>query len=145
MFARGHLVHDQFAHGGSLRILNVVDDVTRECLAAIADTSISDKRGARELTAIITRQGKPTVIASHHGTEFTSNAILTWAEKHRIDGHYIVPGQADAEQLHRVIQWPHARRVAETRRCSSISAMPAQLSERGLPTTTLHRNTHLSM
>lgn len=33
-------VHDQFACGRRFRILNVVDDVTRECLAAIPDTSI---------------------------------------------------------------------------------------------------------
>jgi len=31
-------VHDQFACGRRFRVLNVVDDVTRECLAAIADT-----------------------------------------------------------------------------------------------------------
>jgi hypothetical protein len=37
-------VHDQFASGRRFRILNVVDDVTRECLAAIPDTSISGRR-----------------------------------------------------------------------------------------------------
>jgi putative transposase len=67
--------HDQFAQGRRFRILNVVDDVTRECLAAIPDTSISGKRVARELTAVIERRGKPAVIVSDRGTEFTSNAI----------------------------------------------------------------------
>ena len=43
-------VHDQLACGRRFRILNVVDDVTKECLAAVADTSISGKRVARELT-----------------------------------------------------------------------------------------------
>ena len=42
-------VHDQLACGRRLRILNIVDDVTRECLAAIPDTSISGRRVAREL------------------------------------------------------------------------------------------------
>ncbi len=86
-------VHDQFVHGRRFRILNVVDDVTRECLAAIPDTSISGRRVARELTAIIERRGKPGFIASDHGTEFTSNAMLAWAEEHRIDWHYIAPGK----------------------------------------------------
>jgi hypothetical protein len=45
-------VHDQFASGRRFRILNVVDGVTRECLAAIPDTSISGRRVARELTGI---------------------------------------------------------------------------------------------
>ncbi len=70
-------VHDQFAYGRRFRILNIVDDVTRECLAAIPDTSISGKRVARELTALIARRGKPGMIVSDNGTEFTSNAILT--------------------------------------------------------------------
>ena len=34
-------VHDQFAQGRRFRILNIVDDVTRVCLATIPDTSIS--------------------------------------------------------------------------------------------------------
>ncbi len=43
-------VHDQLACGRRFRILNVVDDATRECLLAVADTSISGKRVARKLT-----------------------------------------------------------------------------------------------
>ena len=39
-------VHDQFAGGRRFRILNVIDDVTRERLAAIPDTSISGRRVA---------------------------------------------------------------------------------------------------
>lgn len=69
-------VHDQFACGRRFRVLNIVDDVTRECLAAIPDTSISGRRVARELTDLISRRGKPGMIVSDHGTEFTSNAIL---------------------------------------------------------------------
>ena len=86
-------VHDQLAPGRRFRILNVVDDVTRECLAAIPDTSISGKRVARELTAVITRRGKPQMIVSDNGSEFTSNAILSWATEHRVEWHYIAPGK----------------------------------------------------
>jgi putative transposase len=82
-------VHDQFACGRRFRILNVVDDVTRECLAAIPDTSISGHRVVRELTALIESRGKPGMIVSDNGTEFTSNAMLTWAEQHIIDWHFI--------------------------------------------------------
>jgi len=86
-------VHDQFACGRRFRILNVVDDVTRECLAAVPDTSISGKRVARELTTLIERRGKPGMIVSDHGTELTSNAILAWCAEHRVDLHYIAPGK----------------------------------------------------
>jgi transposase InsO family protein len=86
-------VHDQFTHGRRFRILNIVDDVTRECLAAIPDTSIAGKRVARELTAIISVRGKPQMIVSDNGTEFTSNAMLGWAKDNRIDWHFIAPGK----------------------------------------------------
>ena len=72
-------VHDQLACGRRLRILNIVDDVTRECLAAILDTSISGRRVARELAALVQRRGKPGMIVSDNGTEFTSNAMFAWA------------------------------------------------------------------
>ena len=86
-------VHDQFANGRRFRVLNVVDDVTRECLAAIPDTSISGARVARELTAVVAARGKPGMIVSDNGTEFTSTAILSWAAEYRIDWHYIQPGK----------------------------------------------------
>lgn len=86
-------VHDQFACGRRFRILNIVDDVTRECLAAIPDTSISGRRVARELTVLIERRGKPGMIVSDHGTEFTSNAMLAWAQDNRITWHFIAPGK----------------------------------------------------
>lgn len=86
-------VHDQFACGRRFRILNIVDDVTRECLAAIPDTSISGRRVARELTALIERRGKPGMIVSDHGTEFTSNAMLAWTHAHHITWHFIAPGK----------------------------------------------------
>jgi transposase InsO family protein len=86
-------VHDQLACGRRFRILNVIDDVTKECLAAVADTSISGKRVARELTALVARRGRPTMVVSDHGTEFTSNAMLGWTSEHRIAWHFIAPGK----------------------------------------------------
>jgi putative transposase len=86
-------VHDQFASGRRFRILNIVDDVTRECLAAIPDTSISGRRVARELTALIKRRGKPGMIVSDNGTEFTSNAMFAWAQDNRVAWHFIAPGK----------------------------------------------------
>lgn len=86
-------VHDQLATGRRFRILNVIDDVTKECLAAVADTSISGRRVARELSALIARRGKPGVIVSDHGTEFTSNAMLSWCEEAGVAWHFIAPGK----------------------------------------------------
>ncbi len=54
----------------------MIDDATKECLAAAVDTLISGRRVARELTMSIERHGKPGLIVSDHGTEFNSNAML---------------------------------------------------------------------
>lgn len=86
-------VHDQLANGRRFRILNIVDDVTRECLAAVPDVSISGVRIARELTAIIARRGTPGMIVSDNGTELTSNAILSWSAEMHVEWHYIMPGK----------------------------------------------------
>lgn len=53
----------------------MVDDVTRECLAAIPDTSILGCRVAWDLMALIECRGKPGMIVSDCGTALTSNAI----------------------------------------------------------------------
>ena len=86
-------VYDRLACGRRFRILNVVDDATRECLLAIADTSISGKRVVRELTALVARRGRPRMILSDNGTEFTSNAVLAWCETEGVAWHYIAPGK----------------------------------------------------
>jgi putative transposase len=65
-------VHDQLACGRGFRILNVVDDATRECLLAVADTSISGKRVVRELMTLVARRvagperSCPTTAPSSH-------------------------------------------------------------------------------
>jgi putative transposase len=86
-------VSDQFVCGRRFRILAVFDDCTRECLAAIADTSLSGLRVARELDRLIATRGKPKSIVSDNGTELTSNAILFWTAKASVDWHYIDPGK----------------------------------------------------
>ena len=84
---------DAFTDGRRFRILAIVDDFTRECLALIADTSLSGLRVARELDALIAIRGRPTMIVSDNGTELTSMAILRWSQEQQIEWHYIAPGK----------------------------------------------------
>jgi putative transposase len=86
-------VSDQLTDGRRFRILTVVDDCTRECLALVADTSLSGTRVARELDRLVIDRGKPKMVVSDNGSEFTSNAILTWADQSRVAWHYIAPGK----------------------------------------------------
>jgi len=86
-------VSDQFTDCRRFRILTVIDDCTRECIALVADTSLSGRRVARELNQLMLQRGAPKMVVSDNGTEFTSNAILTWADGAKVEWHYIAPGK----------------------------------------------------
>lgn len=96
-------VSDSFGASRKFRILAVIDDFCRENLCLMADTSISGARVARELDAVVRVYGKPACIVSElplsaigpsdngDGTEFTSRAILKWADQNEVPWHYIDP------------------------------------------------------
>ena len=86
-------VADALADGRRFRILAVVDDFSRECLALVVDTSLSGVRVARELDRIVELRGRPRMLASDNGTELTSNAILRWQQERGVGWHYIAPGK----------------------------------------------------
>ena len=102
-----------------IRIFNVIDDVTKECLAAVVDTSISGRRVAWELTALIARRGKPDLIVSDHGTEFTSNAMPAWSEDAGVPWHVIAPGKPMRDTASARPSIQRCGTSFRTRRCSS--------------------------
>lgn len=77
-------VSDQLTESRCFRITTAVDDCTRECLVLIADTSLSCARVARELATLFEVRGKPATVVSDNGSEFTPNAILTFADDRMI-------------------------------------------------------------
>jgi putative transposase len=80
-------VSDVLADGRRFRVLVIVDDFTRECLALVVDTSISGRRVARELDAIVAARAKPLMIVSDNGAELTSHAILRWQQECGVRWH----------------------------------------------------------
>jgi len=85
-------VSDTLADGRRFRVLCVLDDFSRECLAAVVDTSLGGARVVRELESVVNQRGWPHTIVSDNGTELTSNAVLRWAAE-RVSWHYIQPGK----------------------------------------------------
>ncbi len=81
------------ADGRRFRVLVIVDDFTRECLALVVDTSLSGARVARELDHLAEQRGLPLMIVSDNGTELTSRAMLVWQEDRGVEWHYIAPGK----------------------------------------------------
>lgn len=84
---------DALSDGRRFRVLNVMDQCSRECLTLAADTSIGGARIVRELDRLVDRYGKPLCIVSDNGTEFTSKAVLAWTQERHIEWHYITPGK----------------------------------------------------
>jgi putative transposase len=92
-------VSDTLVDGQRFRILCVIDDFSRECLATVVDNSISGHRVARELDAIAERRGYPLMVVSDNGTELTSNAMLKWQQDRGVEWHYIAPGKPHSQRL----------------------------------------------
>jgi putative transposase len=85
-------VSDTLSDGRRFRILCVVDDFSRECLATVVDTSLGGVRVVRELERLATERVVPQEVVSDNGTELTSGAVLRWATG-RLAWHYIEPGK----------------------------------------------------
>lgn len=84
-------VSDQLANGRRFRVLNVVDDYSRECVLQIVDFSISGQRVAHELDRLTRKL--PKIIVCDNGPEFTSKAMFFWARKAGVKLHFIQPGK----------------------------------------------------
>lgn len=74
--------------GRRFRILNIIDDFSGDCLAAVVDTSLSGIRLGRELDRIAETRGYPCMVVGDKWTELTSNASLKWQEDRNVDWHY---------------------------------------------------------
>lgn len=83
---------DSFTDNRKFRLLNIVDDFNRECLAIEADTSLPAQRVIRVLDRLILTKGKPANIRCDNGPEFISYALQAWCESHHITLQYIQPG-----------------------------------------------------
>jgi putative transposase len=121
-------VSDALVDGRRFRILCVIDDFSRECLATVVNNSISGIRVARELDRIAEYRGYPCMVVSDNGTELTSNAMLSWQQDTQVEWHYIAPGKPMQNGLvesfngrlrdeclneHLFTSLPHAREVIE--------------------------------
>lgn len=83
-------VSDQLTNGSRFRVLNIVDDFTRECVGQLVETSISGLRLSRFLDSL---DRKPKVIVCDNGPELTSKAMFFWARDRHIKLHFIQPGK----------------------------------------------------
>jgi len=86
-------VSDSTATGQTVRVLTIVDDYTRECLATETDTSLSGWRVRRVLDRITGERGRPEVIVVDNGPEFRGRAVESWSEQRGVRLKFIEPGK----------------------------------------------------
>ncbi len=83
---------DALESGRAFRTLNVVDVVTRMCLAIEVDTSLPAARVARVLDRLAAAHGRPRATTVDNGTEFTARATDAWAHAHGMETRFGGPG-----------------------------------------------------
>jgi putative transposase len=86
-------MQDMLADGRRFRTLNVLDTVTRECLAIEVDTSLPGKRVVQVLDQLVAWHGAPKQITLDNGPEFTGQLLDAWAYQHGIKLDFIDPGK----------------------------------------------------
>jgi putative transposase len=86
-------MRDTLADGRQFRVLNIVDDFSRENPAIEVDTSLPGPRVVRVLEWLREVRGVPEEIVTDHGPEFTGRALDEWAYRHGVKLHFIEPGK----------------------------------------------------
>lgn len=86
-------MHDSTSSGRKLRILNIVDDYTREALWMEVSTSISGQHVTRVLDRLIELRGKPKNLLTDNGPEFAGTALDAWTYERKINHQFIQPGK----------------------------------------------------
>jgi putative transposase len=86
-------IHDRLTDGRRIRMLNIVDDFTRECLWIEVGQSLSGHRVARVLDFLVHLKGKPETIVIDNGPEFSGRALDSWAYENQVFLHFIQPGK----------------------------------------------------
>jgi len=85
-------LQDRTHNGVKFRILNVIDEFTRECLAVRVARSLTSHDVINVLTDLFIERGVPVHIRSENGPEFIAKRVRDWLEKLQVRPLYIEPG-----------------------------------------------------
>lgn len=79
---------------GSIRILNVLDEYSRECLASVVARTMPARKVLEVLDWLFLTRGAPVHLRSDNGPEFIAQAVQTWLAEHQCQTIYITPGSS---------------------------------------------------
>jgi len=86
-------VSDSLFDSRRFRVLNIIDDCSREAVCLHADFSISGRRLVRIMEELKTKRMLPDQIVVDNGPEFISKVFLKWADDNNVDIHFIEKGK----------------------------------------------------
>jgi putative transposase len=85
-------VQDRTHDGRAVRMLTVVDEYSRECLAIDVERKLNSQDVLNRLTELFTRRGAPKYIRSDNGSGFTASAVRKWLKRLDVGALFIEPG-----------------------------------------------------
>ena len=85
-------VMDRTHDGKAFRMLTVIDEYTRECLAIVVDRNLRSDDVLETLAGLFTQRGVPDHIRSDNGAEFTAHAVRDWLKRLGVQTLFIEPG-----------------------------------------------------
>jgi transposase InsO family protein len=87
------MMHDRLHDRSSYRLLNVLDEYTRECMIIYVAKSITADRVIEVLWEVMKTTGrKPEFLRSDNGAEFTAQPVIDWLATHTVGPAFIDPG-----------------------------------------------------
>ncbi len=85
-------VEDRTREGRKFRMLTVIDEYSRECLAIKVERRLRSDDVLDALTDLFVRHGPPEHIRSDNGSEFTAHAVRDWLKRVGVKTLFITPG-----------------------------------------------------
>ena len=85
-------VHDKTVDGKSIRILNIIDEYSRECLASVVRRRFRNNDIIEILSELMVSQGTPEYLRSDNGSEFTAKRLMKWLSDVGVITTFIEPG-----------------------------------------------------
>ena len=85
-------VADRLSNGKRIRMLTVLDEYTRKCLAIRTGRKLNSDDVLDVLSELFITEGLPDYIRSDNGSEFTAKTLKDWLSKLNVGTAYIEPG-----------------------------------------------------
>jgi len=85
-------VMDRTHNGKAIRMLTIIDEHTRECLAIEVNRKLNSQNVMDVLSQLFIERGTPQYIRSDNGSEFIAKRLRWWLRRHKIDTLFIEPG-----------------------------------------------------